>query len=65
MRGTYGIIGLILLILEILAIVEIFKSSKDMGTKLLWTLLILIAPLIGLIIYYFFGRKGGPALPKA
>lgn len=64
MRG-YGIIGLILLVLEILAIVEIFKSSKDMTTKLLWTLLILFAPLIGLIIYYFFGRGNGPVLPKA
>jgi len=62
---TYGIIGLILLVLEILAIVEIFRSSKDMTAKLLWTLLILFAPVLGLIIYYLFGRGGGPVLPKA
>jgi hypothetical protein len=51
-----SLIGLIILILDIVAIVEVFKSSKDLLTKLLWTLLILIFPLLGLIIYYLFGR---------
>lgn len=53
---TGGFIGLVILILDIVAIVEIFKSSRDMMTKLLWTLLILFFPLVGLVIYYFFGR---------
>jgi hypothetical protein len=52
-----GLIGLVILILDIIVIVEIFKSSKDMVTKLLWTLLILLFPLVGLLIYYFFGRS--------
>ena len=51
-----SLIGLLLLILDIIAIVEIFKSSKDMVSKLLWTLLILMFPLLGVLIYYFFGR---------
>ncbi|MFA5946833.1 MAG: PLDc N-terminal domain-containing protein [Patescibacteria group bacterium] len=51
-----GLIGLIILILDIVVIIEIFKSSKDMVTKLLWTLLILLFPLVGLLIYYFLGR---------
>ena len=54
----YSLIGLIILILEIIAIIEILKSGRPVVEKLLWILLILIAPLIGLIIYYFFGRKG-------
>ncbi len=62
MRG-YGILGLIVLILEILAIIEIFRSSMDITTKLLWTLLILIVPVIGLLIYFFFGRGSGRILP--
>lgn len=65
MNNAYGLLGLILLVLEILAIVEIFKSGKDMTAKLLWTLLILIFPVLGLIIYYFFGRGGAPVAPKA
>lgn len=55
-----GVLGLIILVLEILAIIEIFKSGKTLTEKLLWTLLILVAPLLGLIVYYFFGRSSGP-----
>lgn len=58
MNYRYGsLAGLIILILDIVAIVEIFKSSRDTMTKLLWTLLILFFPLGGLLIYYFFGRN--------
>jgi hypothetical protein len=64
MRG-YGILGLVILILDILAIVEIFQSSKDLTHKLLWSLLILLAPVLGLIIYWIFGRGHGPIVPKA
>lgn len=53
---TGSLIGLIILVLDIFAVVEIFKSGKDVMTKLLWTLLILFFPLGGLVIYYFFGR---------
>ena len=53
----YGsVVGLIIFILDIVAIIEIVKSSRDLLSKLLWTLLILVLPLVGLIIYYFFGR---------
>lgn len=62
---NYGVLGLVILILDVLAIVEIFKSSKDTAHKLLWTLLILLAPALGLIVYFFFGRGGGRVLPKA
>jgi hypothetical protein len=51
-----GLAGLIVLILDVMAIIEIFKSSRDTMSKLLWTLLILCFPLGGVIIYYFFGR---------
>ena len=54
----YSVIGLIILILEIIVIIEIFKSGKPIIEKLLWTLLILMFPLLGVIIYYFFGRGG-------
>lgn len=52
-----GLIGLIILILDIVALVDLWKGAKDTGKKVLWSLLILIAPLIGLIIYYLLGRK--------
>ena len=61
---NYGIVGLIILVLDILAIVEIFKSGKSITEKLLWSIFILVAPLLGLIVYWLFGR-GGNVLPKA
>lgn len=54
----YSVIGLIILVLEIMAIIEIVKSGKSTLEKLLWILLIIFAPVIGLILYYFLGRGG-------
>ncbi len=52
-----SLVGLVILTLDIVAILEIFKSSRDMVSKLLWTILILMFPLVGVLIYYFVGRK--------
>jgi succinate dehydrogenase/fumarate reductase cytochrome b subunit len=52
-----GIIGLIILILDIWAILQVFKSSASTGAKVLWTVLIVVLPLAGLIIWYFMGPK--------
>lgn len=49
--------GLIILILDIVAIVNVLTGSGSTGHKVLWTLLILFLPLIGLILYYLIGRK--------
>ncbi len=54
---TYTIVGLIILILDIIAIVEVLRGGKDVATKLLWILLILILPLVGMILYFVIGRK--------
>jgi hypothetical protein len=50
-----SIIGIIILIADIFAIIKIFKSSADTVKKVLWTLLVLILPLIGLIIWFLMG----------
>ena len=52
-----GILGLIILVLDIVAIVDCLKTIKDTGKKVLWILLILILPVIGLILYYLVGKK--------
>lgn len=52
-----GILGLVVLVLDIWAILEIFKSSKPGGQKILWTVLVLLLPVIGLIAYFVVGRK--------
>ncbi|MGH7242417.1 MAG: PLDc N-terminal domain-containing protein [Phycisphaerales bacterium] len=52
-----GLIGLIVLILDIIAIVEILQSGRAVGEKLLWILLILLLPIVGVLLYYLIGRK--------
>ena len=50
-----GILGLIVLILDIFAILKIAQSSEDTVKKVLWALLVLILPVIGLVIWYIAG----------
>lgn len=52
-----SLLGLIILVLDIIAIVDVIKSSKDTGKKILWILLIIILPVVGLILYFLLGRK--------
>lgn len=52
-----GILGIVILVLDVLAILNLFKSAKPAGQKILWTVLILLVPVIGLVLYYLIGRK--------
>lgn len=56
-----GIGGLILLALNIWAIISIVGSAASTGAKVLWILFILILPLIGFIIWFFFGPRSARA----
>ena len=55
------ILGLIVLVLDIYAIFKVLTSSAGTGSKVVWTLLILLLPVIGLILWFFLGPKGGAA----
>ena len=52
-----GILGIIVLVLDVLAVLQILKSSKPTGNKILWIALVVILPVIGLILYYLLGKK--------
>ncbi|HTY45002.1 MAG TPA: PLDc N-terminal domain-containing protein [Patescibacteria group bacterium] len=52
-----GLIGLVILVLDIIAIVDLFKSAADTGKKVLWLILILVLPLIGMMLYFLVGKK--------
>lgn len=52
-----GLLGLLVLIADIWAIISIIGTSVSTGTKILWILLILFLPVIGLIIWWFAGPK--------
>jgi hypothetical protein len=54
-----GIFSLIVLIADVWAIVNIFQSAADTGKKVLWTVLVIILPVLGFILWYFLGPKTG------
>jgi hypothetical protein len=54
-----GIFGLIVLIADVWAIVNIFQSAADTGKKVLWTVLVILLPVLGFILWYFLGPKTG------
>jgi len=59
MGSTFnGLIGLIILALDIWAIINVFKSGASTGAKVLWILLILLLPVLGLIIWAIAGPRG-------
>ncbi len=47
--------GLVVLVLDIVALVSLLKSSADSGTKILWALLIILLPVLGMILYFLMG----------
>ena len=51
------IFGVIWAILIIVALMDLFQSPLPTNTKLLWLIVILIAPVLGCLIYLVWGRN--------
>ena len=54
-----GIIGLLILAADIWAIINVVQSGASTGKKVLWILLILVLPVVGLILWLLLGPRGG------
>lgn len=52
-----GFFGLLWLILVVYAIIKVVGSSATTGTKVLWTVLILLLPVLGVILWFLLGPK--------
>ena len=59
--GYNSLWGLLILAGDIWAIINIFQSSVSNEKKLLWTLVVVLLPLLGLILWYFLGPRDGRA----
>ncbi|MEX0879720.1 MAG: PLDc N-terminal domain-containing protein [Thermoanaerobaculia bacterium] len=51
----YPLLWLLVTVLDIIAIVSILKSSADSGAKLLWIVLVILLPVIGMVLYFLMG----------
>jgi hypothetical protein len=57
MYHVNGFWGLLVLVADIWAIVNIFQSSRDTAAKVLWTVLVILLPVLGFIIWLIAGPR--------
>lgn len=55
--GYGGILGVLILIGDIWALINILQASVENGKKLLWVLVVVLLPLVGLILWFFMGPR--------
>ncbi len=52
-----GLFGLIVLIADIWAMLNIIQSRSSTGRKVLWIVLVLILPVLGLLLWLLLGPR--------
>ncbi|MEN9436095.1 MAG: hypothetical protein RIR09_750 [Pseudomonadota bacterium] len=57
--GYNGLLGLLVLAGDIWAILNIVQSATSNEKKLLWILVVLLLPLLGLVLWFFLGPRNG------
>jgi hypothetical protein len=57
MNMGYSLWGVLVLIGDIWAIINILQSSASNEKKLLWVIVVVLLPLIGLILWFFLGPR--------
>ena len=59
--GYNGIWALLILAGDVWAIINILQSSASSEKKLLWVIVVVLLPLLGLILWYLLGPRNGRA----
>ncbi len=59
--GYGGLLGVLILAGDIWAIINILQSGVSNERKLIWTIAVVLLPLLGLILWLFLGPRGGKA----
>lgn len=62
--GWHLLIVLGCLALWIVALLQITKSYLDSTAKAIWVLIVVVAPFLGALAWFFIGAQQAPPLPK-
>ncbi len=57
----YGLWGTLVLIADVWAIVNILQSRAPTGNKVLWTVLVILLPVFGFILWLLLGPRTAQA----
>ena len=58
-NGGFGLIGLLIFIADIWAILNIAQSNTENLKKAIWIVIIVVLPVLGLVLWFLFGPRGG------
>jgi phospholipase D-like protein len=56
-----GLFGLLILIADVWAIVNIFQSTASTERKVIWTVVVILAPVVGFVFWLLLGPRTGRA----
>lgn len=54
-----GLLGLLILAADVWAVISILQSAASNEKKALWIVLVVLLPVLGLILWFFLGPRGG------
>ena len=54
----YGLVGLLVLVADIYAIYQILTSGASTLAKIIWTLVVVLLPVLGFIAWLIAGPRG-------
>ena len=57
--GYNGLWGLLIFAGDVWAIINILQSSASSEKKLVWIIAVVLLPVLGLVLWYFLGPRGG------
>ncbi len=54
---TQSLLGVIILVLDVWAILSVLMGNSAIERKVLWVLVILLLPVLGILLYLVMGRS--------
>jgi succinate dehydrogenase/fumarate reductase cytochrome b subunit len=61
MMYRHGLRGILILVADVWAIVNILQSQADTAKKVLWTVLVIVLPVLGFVLWWLLGPRTGRA----
>ncbi|WP_312912227.1 PLDc N-terminal domain-containing protein [Stutzerimonas nitrititolerans] len=52
MDDLNGVLAVLILLLDVLAIVQVWRTRIETGRKIIWSLVIALLPVVGLVMWF-------------
>ncbi|KAG0043956.1 hypothetical protein BGZ83_010810 [Gryganskiella cystojenkinii] len=52
-----SVISVLIFVLDLYAVIQVLQSNRPFSSKILWSLLIFLCPVVGLIIYFLVADR--------